>query len=85
VRPQGQGRTRLYLLRLAGAGRAASAVPSSAALMTAMTTWSADGSWLFYQGPGGHLWAYQYATGRARPSAIPCCQYTAMATMPSAR
>ncbi|HSZ30906.1 MAG TPA: hypothetical protein VK784_14265, partial [Pseudonocardiaceae bacterium] len=78
-----RGRTRLFVLPLGPWHPRPIAVPSSAALMTAMTTWSADGSWLFYQGPGGHLWAYQYATGQARPSAIPCCQYTAMATIPS--
>jgi hypothetical protein len=78
-----RGRTRLFVLPLGPRHPKPTAVPSSAALMTAMTTWSADGAWLFYQGPGGHLWAYQYATGRARPSAIPCCQYTAMATIPS--
>jgi hypothetical protein len=78
-----RGRARLFVLPLGPRHQKPTAVPSSAALMTAMTTWSADGSWLFYQGPGGHLWAYQIATGRPRPSAIPCCQYTAMAAIPS--
>jgi hypothetical protein len=78
-----RGRTRLFVLPLDPRHPNPTAVPASAAILTTMTTWSADGSWLFYQGPGGHLWAYQYATGRARPSTIPCCQYTAMATIPS--
>jgi hypothetical protein len=73
-----RGRARLFVLRIAGGHPAARAVPSSAAFTAAMTTWSADGSWLFYQGPGGRLWAYQAATGRARRSVAPCCQYWAM-------
>jgi hypothetical protein len=78
-----QGQTRLFVLRLAGAHSTATPVPSSAAFMTAMTTWSADGSWLFYQGPGEQLWAYQAATGKARRSLAPCCQYNAMIAIPS--
>jgi hypothetical protein len=76
------GRARLWVLPLGPRHPKPTAVPSSAAPMGAMTTWSPDGSWLFYQGPRGHLWAYQDTTGRAQPSAIPCCQYTAMAAFP---
>ena len=83
VRPQGQGRTRLYLLRLAGAGRPALAVPSSAAFLFARTGWSARGSWLLYQGPGMHLWAYQVTNGKVRSSRTPCCRYTVMTTVRS--
>jgi hypothetical protein len=85
-----RGQTRLFVLAFGPRHQKPTVVPSSAAFMTAMTTWSPDGSWLFYQGPGGHLWAYQGATGRTRPSAIPsrplampCCQYNAMAAIPS--
>jgi hypothetical protein len=77
------GQARLFVLRLAGGHATARTVPSSAAFMTAMTAWSADGSWLFYQGPGGRLWAYQVATGRARRSTTPCCRYNAMVAIPS--
>jgi hypothetical protein len=85
-----RGQARLFVLALGPRHPKPTVVPSSAAFMAAMTTWSPDGSWLFYQGPGGHLWAYQDATGRTRPSAIPsrplampCCQYNAMAAIPS--
>jgi hypothetical protein len=83
VRPHGDGRTRLYVLRLAGARRRVAAVPSSAAFLYARTGWSARGSWLLYQGPGVHLWAYQVTTGRVRSSRTSCCQYTVMATVRS--
>ena len=83
TRPQGDGRTRLYVLRLTGAGRPVTAVPSSAAFLFARTGWSARGSWLLYQGPGKHLWAYQVTTGKVRSSGTPCCQYTVMATVKS--
>lgn len=77
-----RGQARLFVLPLGPRHQAPAAVPSSAAFMTSMTAWSPDGSWLFYQGPGGHLWAYQAATGRSRPSAIPCCRYDVMAAVP---
>jgi hypothetical protein len=83
ARPQGDGRTRLYVLRLTGARRPVTAVPSSAAFLYARTGWSARGSWLLYQGPGKHLWAYQVTTGKVRSSSTPCCQYTVMATVKS--
>lgn len=78
VRPQGQGRTRLYLLRLAGFRPRSTAVPSSAAFLFARTAWSARGAWLLYQGTGTRLWAYQVSTGQVRSSKTPCCQYTVM-------
>ena len=81
VRPQGNGRVRLYVMRLSS-GRAR-AVPSSAALLYARTAWSAKGSWLLYQGPGGRLRAYQVTSGKTRTSSTACCQYTVMVTAPS--
>jgi len=57
--------------------------PSSAADLFARTAWSADDTWLLYQGPGGHLWAYQVTSGQTRASGTPCCQYTVMAAVPS--
>jgi hypothetical protein len=58
-------------------------VPSSAAYLFARTAWSATGSWLLYQGPGQHLWAYQVTSGKIRASATSCCQYTVMVAAPS--
>jgi hypothetical protein len=83
--PLGRGRTRLFVLRLGGTGGPPRAVPASAAVLYPGTAWSADGSWLFYQGPTGHLWAYQVSSGRVRASGTPCCGYAVMAAFPSAR
>jgi hypothetical protein len=83
IRPQGAGRVRLYVMRIAGPSRRAVEVPSSAAYLFARTAWSADDTWLLYQGPGGHLWAYQVTSGQTRASSTPCCQYTVMAAAPS--
>jgi hypothetical protein len=83
IRPQGAGQVRLYLLRIAGPSRRAIPVPSSAAYLFARTAWSADGTWLLYQGPVGHLWAYQVTSGQTRASSTPCCQYTVLAAAPS--
>jgi hypothetical protein len=79
------GRDRLFVLRLGRTGGPPRAVPYSAAAVTlwARTAWSADGSWLFFQGPSGHLWAYQVSTGQVRASGTPCCGYAVMATFPS--
>ena len=85
TRPQGAGQVRLYVLRVAAPSRPAVPVPSSAAVLFARTAWSADGSWLLYQGPGGHLWAYQVTSGQVRASGTPCCQYTVLAAAPSTR
>ena len=83
TRPRGAGQVRLYVLRIAGPSSQARPVPSSAAYLFARTAWSADGTWLLYQGPGGHLWAYQVTSGHTRASSTPCCRYTVMAAAPS--
>jgi len=72
------------VLRIAGPSTRAVPVPSSAAYLFARTAWSADGTWLLYQGPpGGHLWAYQVTSDQARASSTPCCQYTVLTAAPS--
>jgi hypothetical protein len=76
-------RGRLYVLRLAGPRAGMVAVPGSAGFVLTRTAWSVHGGWLFYQGPGSHLWAYQVTTGQVRASTAPCCQYTVMLTVPS--
>ena len=73
IRPQGAGQVRLYMMRIAGPSRRAMPVQSSAAYLFARTAWSANDTWLFYQGPGGHLWAYQVTSGQTRASSKPCC------------
>jgi len=80
----GRARGRLFVLRLGRTGGPPRAVPYSAAAATlsARTAWSADGSWLFYQGPGGHLWAYRVSSGQFRASGTPCCGYAVMAAFP---
>jgi len=83
IPPGGHGRVRAFVLRLADGYRRPTAVPSSTAFLWAVMAWSARGSWLLYQGPGTHMWAYQVTTGRARSSRTPCCQYTVMATITS--
>jgi len=83
ARPQGQGRVRLYLMPITRASGQPKAVPSSDAYLFARTAWSAKGSWLLYQGPGEHLWAYQVTSGTTGASSTPCCQYTVMAAVPS--
>jgi hypothetical protein len=81
--PDSQGIGRVYILHLTGPDTRATAVPSSAAFLLSVTAWSPDSSWLFYQGPGQHLWAYQVTTGQARSSITTCCQYAVMATINS--
>ena len=83
IRPQRAGQVRLYVMRIAGPSRRATPVPSSAAYLFARTAWSAQDTWLLYQGPGGHLRAYQVTSGQTRASSTPCCQYTVMAAVPS--
>ena len=78
TQPLRKGRGRLYLIRLTSPSRRARAVPASAAPSYARTAWSPKGSWLLYQGPRMHLWAYQVTTGKVRASSTPCCGYTAM-------
>jgi hypothetical protein len=82
--PQQQGRVRLYVLRLTGPRHRVRAVPYSAqGLLGATMAWTPDGSWLLYQGPGGHLWAYQPGNGKVRTSRTPCCQYIGMLAFPT--
>jgi hypothetical protein len=81
--PASQGIARVFTLHLTGRDTQATAVPSSAAFLLSVTAWSADSLWLFYQGPGEHMWAYQVTTGQARSSSTPCCQYAVMATINS--
>ena len=76
------GSARLYVIRLANAHVRATSVPSAAAQI-AHTAWSVMGSWLLYQGPGGHLFAYQPTSGKTRSSSTPCCQAEVMVTAPS--
>jgi hypothetical protein len=83
IRPQRAGRVRLYVMRIVGPSSQAVPVPSSTAYLFARTAWSANDTWLLYQGPGGHLWAYQMTSGQTRASSTPCCQYTVMAAVPS--
>ena len=84
-RGHGHGRLRLFVIRLTGATGQPVAVPSSTGHVYARTAWSADRSWLFYQGPGGRMWAYQASSGKVRASSTPCCSYTVMAAFPSGR
>ena len=83
VPPQSQGITRVFTLQLTGRNTTATAVPSSAAFLLSVTAWSPDGSWLFYQGTGEQMWAYQVTTGQVRSSTAACCQYAVMATISS--
>jgi hypothetical protein len=83
IRPHGAGQVRLYVMRIADPARRAVLVPSSAAYLFARTAWSAKDTWLLYQGPGGHLWAYQVTSGQTRASSTPCCRYTVLAAAPS--
>jgi hypothetical protein len=85
TRPLGQGQDRLFVIHLTGAIRRPLPVPSSTARLYARTAWSADGSWLFYQGPRGRMWADQVSSGKIRASSTPCCPYTVMAAFPSGR
>ncbi len=83
VAPVSKGFARVFVLHLTGPQAQATAVPSSAAFLLSVTTWSARGSWLFYQGPGQHMWAYQAITGQVRSSRTTCCQYAIMAAISS--
>jgi hypothetical protein len=81
--PDSRGMARVFVLHLTGRHRPATAVPSSAAFLLSVTAWSPDGSWLFYQGPGQRMQAYQVRAGRVRSSRTPCCQYAVMGTVRS--
>jgi hypothetical protein len=58
------GRGRLYLLRLGADSARAVAVSGGEVPLSAPTAWSRRGSWLLFEGLGGHLLAYQATTGR---------------------
>jgi hypothetical protein len=81
IPPDRQGVIREFVLHLSGRERRAAPVPSSDAFLLSATAWSAGSSWLFYQGPGERMWAYQVRTGEVRSSRTPCCQYATMATL----
>jgi hypothetical protein len=81
--PQGTGHVRLYVLRTTRPARRPIPVPRSTAFIFARTAWSANDAWLFYQGPGQHLWGYQVTSGKIRASSTPCCRYTVMTAAPS--
>jgi hypothetical protein len=83
IPPDGRGITGEFVLHLSGRDFRATAVPSSAAFLLSATTWSVGSSWLFYQGPGERMWAYQASTGEVRSSRTRCCQYMTMATLSS--
>jgi hypothetical protein len=83
IPPDGRGVARTFVLHLTGRHRRATSVPSSAAFLLSVTAWSDSGSWLFYQGPGQHMWAYQVRTGKVRSSMTPCCQYAVMSIVQS--
>jgi hypothetical protein len=78
-----RNRGRLYVLSLSGTRRPPVAVSSSAGYLFSKTAWSSDGSWVFYQGPGGRLWAFRIATRTVRSSSVPCCLYTVMVSVPA--
>jgi hypothetical protein len=82
MEPQGDGRVRLYVMRLTGPRSRARAVPSSVAILPASTAWTVQGSWLLYQGPGGQLWAYQVTSGTIRASSTPHYGIVAMPSVP---
>jgi len=85
TRPLGHRQHRLFVIRLTGTTGRPVAVPSSTGHAYPRTAWSADGSWLFYQGPGRHMWAYQISSGKIRASSTPCCSYAVMVAFPSGR
>jgi hypothetical protein len=80
--PRDQGRSRLYVVRLASPSGPAIPVPSSVTLLNAGTAWTATGSWLLYRGPGKHLWAYQVTSGTVRSSTSP---YSPIVAVPAGR
>jgi hypothetical protein len=81
VAPASDGTVRLFVLRLGRPGAAPLAVPRSAGPGYAVSTWSSS-SWLFYEGPGGKVQAFQLKTRRSADLGIPCRQCMAMVTVP---
>ncbi len=75
--PGRNGSGRLFVLSLTGSQKRPAVVPLSAAPVNADTAWAADGSWLFYEGPGGRLLALRVATGTVKSFKAPCCDYAA--------
>ncbi len=69
-------------MRITGAAGPPRPIPGSAILF-ARNAWSADDTWLLYQGPGGYLWAYRVTSGQTGASTVPCCLYTVMIAGPS--
>jgi len=80
--PRDEGRSRLYVLRLASPSGQAIPVPSSVGLLNNSTAWTASGSWLLYRGPGKHLWAYQVTSGTVRSSRSP---FSSIVAVPAGR
>ena len=76
-----QDRGRLYIVELSSRHPRPRAVPRSASFVRMRVAWSVRGGWIFFQGPGGYMWAYQPLTGRLRASHTQCCQVTVMAAV----
>jgi hypothetical protein len=74
-------RGRLYTVQLNSRHPRPRAVPRSASFVRMRVAWSVRGGWVFFQGPGGYMWAYQPLTGSLRASRTPCCQVTVMAAV----
>jgi hypothetical protein len=74
-------RGRLYTVQLNSQHPRPRAVPRSASFVRMRVAWSVRGGWVFFQGPRGHMWAYQPRTGNLRASRTPCCQVTVMAAV----
>jgi hypothetical protein len=72
---------RLYIVQLSSRRPRPRVVPRSASFVRMRVAWSIRGGWVFFQGPGGYLWAYQPQTGNLRASRTPCCQVTVMAAV----
>ena len=68
IPPGSQGISRVYRSSPDRPNTTPIAVPSSAAFLLSVTAWSPDGRWLFYQGTGEHMAAYQVATRQVRSS-----------------
>jgi hypothetical protein len=54
---------RLYIVQLSSRRPRPRVVPRSASFVRMRVAWSIRGGWVFFQGPGGYLWAYQPQTG----------------------
>lgn len=85
IGPRQAGRGRLYIISLNRNVVHIMRVPGSSGPVRSRVAWAARGNWLFYEGAGHTLQAYQPSSGRIRTSSTPCCQYTVMAAIPSRR